>query len=75
MIRRIETLDAALALVDGRVRENWSLEPDDVRLARGLVEQHPTLGARELVHRACCRRRGVDRIETFDRGLAGALRG
>lgn len=51
------------------------LEPEDVRLARALVERHPTLGARDLVHLACCRRRGVDRIETFDRGLAGAFRG
>lgn len=73
-VGRVETLDAALTLVDGRVREIWSLEPEDVRLARALVERHPTLGARDLVHLACCRRRGVDRVETFDRGFAGAFR-
>ncbi len=74
-VERRETLDAALALVEGRIREIWSLEPEDVRLARALVERHPTLGARDLVHLACCERRGVDRIRSFDRRLAGAFGG
>lgn len=74
-VGRHETLDAALELVDGRVREIWSLEEEDVRLARALVERHPTLGARDLVHLACCQRRGVDRVRSFDRGLAGAFGG
>lgn len=74
-VDRRGTLDAALALVKGRIREIWSLEAEDVRMARALVERHPTLGARDLVHLACCERRGVDRVKSFDRRLAGAFGG
>jgi uncharacterized protein len=44
-----------------------------VELARSLVERHPGLGARDLLHVACCTRRGVERVKTFDRGLAAAF--
>jgi predicted nucleic acid-binding protein len=50
------------------------VEPDDVRLARTLVGRYPELGARELLHLACCRRRGTDEIKTYDRPLAAAFR-
>jgi len=33
------------------------------------------VGARDLLHLACCRRRGIDEIKTFDRPLAAAFRG
>ena len=74
-VGRLETLDAALALVDGTVGTVWSVEAEDVRLARILVGEHPGLRARDLVHLACCRRRDVTRIETYDRGLAAAMAG
>jgi predicted nucleic acid-binding protein len=35
---------------------------------------HPARRARDLVHLACSRRRGVRAIKTFDRGLAAAAR-
>lgn len=72
-INRIETLDAALTLAEARIGTIWPVEVEDVRLARSLVERHPGLGARDLLHLASCVRRGVDRIETFDRGLAAAF--
>ncbi len=31
------------------------------------------LGARDLIHLACCRRRNATAIQTFDRGLAAAF--
>lgn len=68
-VGRTETLDAALALADGRVAEVWPVEEADVRLARLLADRHPSLGARDLLHVASCRRRDVTRVETFDRGL------
>ena len=71
---RLETLDAALELVESLVDTVWPVEPDDVLLARSLVGRHPTLQARDLLHLATCRRRGVDDIKTFDRPLASALR-
>ncbi|MFO7586812.1 MAG: type II toxin-antitoxin system VapC family toxin [Gemmatimonadota bacterium] len=72
-VGRLETLDAALALARARVPVVWPVEAEDVELARLLVERHPALGARDLLHVACCTRRGVTRVRTFDRGLAAAL--
>jgi predicted nucleic acid-binding protein len=72
-VNRLGTLDAALALATARVGTVWSLERQDVEMARLLVGRHPGLGARDLLHLACCRRREVTRIRTFDRGLAAAF--
>ncbi len=72
-VGRGATLDAALTLVDGCVFEIWPVEAADVRLARALDAEHPTLSARDLIHVAACRRRGVGQAMTFDRGLAAVL--
>jgi predicted nucleic acid-binding protein len=72
-VKREETLDAAFRLATSRVGTIWSLEADDVLVARALTGRYPGLAARDLVHLACCRRRGVERIKTFDRGLAAAF--
>ena len=74
-VGRHETLDAALALAESAVSTTWSVEPDDVRTARSLAAQYPALGARDLLHLACCRRRDVTRVKTFDQALASAFRG
>lgn len=71
-VGRRETLDAALQLVRGRMATIWSVEADDVELARGLSVRHPGLGARELLHLACMLRRRASGLRTFDRGLAAA---
>jgi predicted nucleic acid-binding protein len=73
-VSRLETLDAALELVESLVGTVWPIEPDDVRLGRSLVSRHPELGARDLLHLACCRRRSAEEIKTFDRPLAAAFR-
>jgi uncharacterized protein len=44
-----------------------------VLVARDLVSSHPSLGALDLLHLACCVRRGVKRIRTFDRALGAAF--
>ena len=69
-VDRLSTMDAAFELVVRSVVEVWSLESDDVRLARQLRNQFPEISARDLCHFACCRRRGVSRIKTYDRGLS-----
>jgi len=71
-VGRGATLDAALTLVNGCVDEVWSVDAEDVYLARALDGEHRGLGARDLLHLACCHRRGVDRIMTFDRHLQAA---
>ena len=67
---RMGTCEAAFALARSRMAETWELEAEDVELARSLSSKHPALTARDLVHLACCRRRGVRRIRTHDRALA-----
>jgi hypothetical protein len=72
-VGRIETLDAALLLVRSAVGTVWPVEEEDVRFARLLADAHQGLGARDLLHLACCRRREVRQVRTFDRQLAGAF--
>ena len=74
-VNRLATLDAALTLATSRVHTIWSVEREDVETARLLVERYTELGARDLLHLACCSRRGVERVRTFDRGLAAAFSG
>ena len=70
--RRSDVFDDAVALIDRAGVEVWTLEAGDVTLARQLGAAHPTLEARDLCHLASCRRRGVDRIMTFDQLLGAA---
>ena len=72
-VNRLRTLDAALDLARGRLSAIWAVEREDVELARTLVETHPELGARDVLHLACCTRRNVNRVQTFDRQLAAAF--
>ena len=74
-VGRVETLDSALALARARMVSIWSLEMADLELARSLAEVEDRLGARDLIHLACCRRRAVARIRIFDRTLAAAAAG
>ncbi|WP_343571513.1 type II toxin-antitoxin system VapC family toxin [Mycobacterium sp.] len=71
-VGRVATLDAALTLARS-LTESWPVEPADVFHARSLHNRHRGLGARDLLHLACCQRRGVTRIKTFDRTLASAF--
>jgi hypothetical protein len=72
-VGRQSTLDAALTLMTGCVVDVWPVEAEDVHLDRALVSEPPGLGARYLVHVACCRRRRVSDLMTFDRGLRAAM--
>ena len=58
--------DALLGVID----EVFPVERGDVESARRLVLT-TALSARDAVHLAIMRRRGVDRIITFDRGFDG----
>jgi len=72
-VRRMETLDRAFTLVESTVHQVWTVEGEDVRFARSLTERYPELGARDLLHLACCRRRRVSRMQTYDRPLSAAF--
>lgn len=72
-VGRTATLDAAFELARGRMGVIWPVESADVDLARTLRESHPGLGARDLLHVACCMRRGVERLKSYDRALTAAF--
>jgi predicted nucleic acid-binding protein len=74
-VGRMETLDAALLLAKSCIGTVWPVEEEDVRLARALVESYPQLGARDLLHVAVCRRRGISEVKSFDRALAAVFPG
>lgn len=71
-VERTQALAAALRIVDRTGMDVWPLERDDVTLGIELAARHPGLGARDLCHLASCQRRGVTRIQTFDRTLRAA---
>lgn len=71
-VGRLATLDAALELA-GSLTTVWPLQAEDVTLARSLARRHPGLGARDLVHLACCRRNRASALRTFDRAFAVAF--
>ncbi len=67
---RVSALDSAFDLVERVIETVWSLDAEDVRLARNLHPKHPRLSSRDLVHLACCQRRNVRKAKTFDKALA-----
>ncbi|NND65839.1 MAG: type II toxin-antitoxin system VapC family toxin [Gammaproteobacteria bacterium] len=71
-VGRLEKLDQALELIDRTTKEVWPVEKDDVSLARALATKLKHMSARDLVHLACCQRRHVGKIKTFDRALAAS---
>lgn len=71
-VERTDALAAALRLVERTGMDVWPLEREDVTLGIELAGRHPGLGARDLCHLASCQRRGVTRIQTFDRALKAA---
>ena len=72
-VGRTRTLAAAMELAVATIQTVWPLEIEDVRYASRLVESRPELGARDLIHLACCQRSEVKSIKTFDRTLAAAF--
>lgn len=72
-VERDRALERAWALLSAVTGEVWSIDREDVDLARSLRVRHPELAARDLIHLATCRRRGVEEILTFDRALRTAV--
>jgi predicted nucleic acid-binding protein len=72
-VNRLETLGAAMKLAASTIQTVWPVEPDDVQFAHQLLDSYRGLGARDLLHLASCRRRGVRSIKTFDRALGAAF--
>ncbi len=71
---RLETLDAAMILVDSCIQKIFPIEQKDVEFARSLISRYPNLDARDLMHLACCKRHEIKKMKTFDRQLAAQFR-
>ena len=69
-IDRRDAIEPATAALLGVVDEVFPVERADVERARQIV-LGTRLSARDAVHLAIMRRRGVDRILTFDRAFDG----
>lgn len=72
-VGRMASLSDALELVARAIQDVWPVEREDVLQAVDLAASNPALGARELIHLACCQQRGVREIRTFDRALNAAF--
>lgn len=68
-IDRREAIGPALDALLGVVDEVYPVEREDVEAAAAIVGDDRRASARDAVHLAVMRRRGVGRILTFDRGF------
>jgi predicted nucleic acid-binding protein len=69
-IRRLDAVAPAMDALLDVASEVFPLEREDVAMAAAIV-QGAALSARDAVHVAVMRRRGIARILTFDRGFDG----
>ena len=72
-VDRLIEFDAAMAILTEFNIYVWPLELDDISLARRLRNQNRHLSSRDLCHLACCVRRQVTDLMTFDRSLREAF--
>ncbi len=68
-IARRDAIQPSFDVLRAIVDEIFPIEEADVFEAKDLLGTHPTLSARDALHVAVMRRRGVRRILTFDRGF------
>ena len=72
-IDRRDAIQPALGAILAVVDEVIPITRDDVEAARDIVLQRRGLSARNAIHGAVMRRRGITTIMTFDRSFAGLL--
>ncbi|MDY6837897.1 MAG: type II toxin-antitoxin system VapC family toxin [Thermodesulfobacteriota bacterium] len=72
-LERMQTLDAALDLATLGVDHVIPVGAEAVIHARHLVDKHPGLTARDLLHLAICHIENIKELKTFDRNLLAAL--
>ena len=70
-IRRLDAIQPAFDAVLGIVDEVFPVEQADAEDARDILMGTPRLSARDALHAAIMRRRGVSTIISFDAGFDG----
>jgi uncharacterized protein len=68
-IGRHDALEPTFEALRGLVDEVFAVEEPDVFAAKDLLHAYPKLSARDAVHAAVMRRRGIAEILSFDRGF------
>jgi uncharacterized protein len=71
---RMQTLDAAMELATRGTDPILPIYSETVLHARNLVDKHPGLTARDLLHIALCQLNKIKELKTFDRNLNAAFR-
>ena len=72
-VGRMRTLDAAMELATRGTDQILSIHAETVLHARNLVDKHPGLTARDLLHIALCRLNKINEVKSFDRSLKAAF--
>ena len=72
-VGRLETLDAAMRLATEGVDGIFPVSQETIMHARMLIESHPSLTARDLIHLSFCRLNGIAKLKIFDRALQSAF--
>lgn len=68
-IRRLDAIQPALDALLGVVDEVFPIEPADVERARDVMMGLARVSARDALHAAVMKRRGIERIMSFDSGF------
>jgi predicted nucleic acid-binding protein len=68
-IRRPDAIEAAFDALLGVVDDVYPVDREDVERAKALVLGSAPLSARDAVHVAIMKRRGVSRVMSFDAGF------
>lgn len=72
-VRRMECMDAALELANSGIDMIFPIIPEFVIHARNLIDKHPELSARDLIHLSTCQQHKISELMTFDRALMSAF--
>jgi predicted nucleic acid-binding protein len=73
-VERMETLDAAMELATQGVDQVIPIDSAAVLHARNLVDNFPSLTARDLLHLSVCQLNKIKSLKTFDRNLLDAFK-
>ena len=68
-IRRPQSIDDAIAVLDGLVDTALSYEMSEIRAARALLATVPGISARDALHVAVMQAAGCTRVLSFDAGF------
>jgi predicted nucleic acid-binding protein len=68
-LKRLDAIQPALDALLGVVDEIFPVDADDVTNARDVMMGRAKLSARDAVHVAVMKRRGIERVMSFDAGF------